>query len=211
MLLKTLTYTAFDDKQYTEDYYFNLTIDELAELGFGGEGGLGGIAALLKEMTVDTDGGIIVKAFKDIISKAYGVRSDDGKRFKKTPEALEEFFETGAYSHLFLQLLSNAEFAAEFLNGIVPADLAKKLEKINEQNKKIENVDLKSIGPDKNGMGRVESVKKEKDKAAPTFDDYSHDELLTMSKEEFNQLMDTSKNISREVLQIGMRRSLSEK
>ena len=54
--------------------------------------------------------------------KAYGKKSDDGRRFIKTPEISEEFAQTEAYSDLFMLLATNAEEAAKFVNGIVPQD-----------------------------------------------------------------------------------------
>ena len=52
--------------------------------------------------------------------KSYGEKSADGKRFIKTPEIAEAFSQTEAYSVLFMELATNADSAAAFVNGIIP-------------------------------------------------------------------------------------------
>ena len=76
----------------------------------------------------------IIAVFKDMILKSYGEKSDDGKRFIKSSELSKAFSETEAYSILFYQLITDAKLASEFINGLIPADLAKDLEK--EEKKK---------------------------------------------------------------------------
>ena len=85
-------------------------------------GTAGGLAETLQKIVDSKDAPAIIKAFKDIVLKAYGKKSDDGRRFIKTPEISEEFAQTEAYSDLFMLLATNAEEAAKFVNGIVPQD-----------------------------------------------------------------------------------------
>jgi len=70
----------------------------------------------------------IIGFFKDLVLLSYGKKSDDGKRFVKSKEISKEFSETPAYSDLFMELASDAEKAAEFVNGLIPKDLAKEVE-----------------------------------------------------------------------------------
>ena len=58
--------------------------------------------------------------FKDIVLKSFGVKSDDGKRFIKNQELKDGFAQTEAYVEIFMELASNAEAAAAFVNGIMP-------------------------------------------------------------------------------------------
>ena len=67
----------------------------------------------------------IVKLFKDLVLKAYGEKSDDGKHFLKTDAIRENFAATPVYSEIFIELSTNADAAAEFVNGIMPADVTK--------------------------------------------------------------------------------------
>lgn len=120
MLKKTITYTDYNGTERTEDHYFNLSKAELMEMEMGTTGGL---AEMIKRIVDAKDAPAIVKIFKDLILKAYGVKSADGKRFMKSEEISTEFAQTEAYSILFMELATDADAAAAFINGIVPADL----------------------------------------------------------------------------------------
>lgn len=122
MLKKTITYTDYNGTQRTEDHYFNLSKAELAEMEMGTAGGL---AEMLTRIVAAQDAPAIMKVFKDLIVKAYGVKSADGKRFIKSEEISTEFLQTEAYSELFMELIQDADAMAAFINGIVPADMAK--------------------------------------------------------------------------------------
>ena len=64
---------------------------------------------------------------------AYGIKSDDGKRFMKSDQLREEFSQTAAYDALFMELATNDDAAATFIKGVVPKDFLKEMEKV--QNK----------------------------------------------------------------------------
>ena len=89
----------------------------------------GGLTETITRIVAAQDSPAIIKIFKDLILKAYGVMSPDGKRFEKSEELSTEFAQTEAYSNLFMELAFDANKAAEFINGIVPADLAKEAAK----------------------------------------------------------------------------------
>lgn len=127
MLKKTMTYIDYDGNQRTEDFYFNLSKAEVAEMEMSTAGGLD---KMINRIIAEQDGKRIIELFKDLVLKAYGKKSDDGKRFIKTKELSEEFSQTEAYSDLFMELATDADAAAAFVNGIVPdmSDLAKKKE-----------------------------------------------------------------------------------
>ena len=126
MLKKTITYVDYNDGERTEDYYFNLSKAELMEMELSIAGGL---SETIDKIIKAKDTPSLVKIFKELVLKAYGVKSPDGKRFIKSDELREEFSQTEAYSQLFMELATNAEAAAAFVNGIIPADLAKETAK----------------------------------------------------------------------------------
>lgn len=118
MLKKTITYTDYNGTERTEDYYFNLTQTEIMEMEIGTTGGL---AEMIERIVNAKDAPAIMRVFKELILKAHGVKSDDGKRFMKSEEISTAFSQTEAYSILFMELATDEKAAAEFVNGIVPA------------------------------------------------------------------------------------------
>lgn len=125
MLKKTINYRDFNDVERTEDFYFNLSKAELMEMELATTGGL---AEMIQKIVAAQDVPAIAKIFKDLLLKAYGVKSADGKRFMKKNEYGQplsaEFEQTEAYSIIFMELATDADAAAKFVNGIMPADLA---------------------------------------------------------------------------------------
>lgn len=126
MLKKTITYTDYNGVERKEDFYFNLTKAEITEMELGTTGGL---AEMIQRVVDAQDGPTIMKIFKELILKAYGEKSQDGKRFIKSEEISDAFTQTEAYSILFMELATDAEAAANFVNGIVPADLQEQAKK----------------------------------------------------------------------------------
>ena len=122
MLKKTITYHDYNGVEYTQDFYFNLSKAEIMEMELGTTGGL---AEMIQKIVAAQDAPSIIKVFKDLILKSYGEKSADGKRFIKSDEISTAFSQTEAYSELFMELATNAEAAAAFVNGIVPAEMAK--------------------------------------------------------------------------------------
>ena len=118
MLKKTITYTDYNGNERTEDFYFNLTEAEIMEMEMST---VGGLSESIPKIVAAQDAPSIIKIFKDLVLKAYGVKSADGKRFIKNSAIREEFEQTEAYSKLFMELATDADAAAEFVNGIVPA------------------------------------------------------------------------------------------
>lgn len=123
MLKKTITYNDYNGVERTEDFYFNLNKAEILEMEMSATGGL---AESIKKIVAAQDQPAIIKLFKSLILKAYGEKSADGKRFKKSEELSDEFAQTEAYSILFMELATDADAASEFVNGIVPAGLVDK-------------------------------------------------------------------------------------
>lgn len=117
MLKKTVTYIDYDGNERTEDFYFNLTKAECTEMELSFDGGL---SSMIQRVVSSQDSKRIVEIFKDLILKAYGEKSPDGRRFIKTPEIRDGFAQTEAYSELFMDLATNADSAAVFVNGITP-------------------------------------------------------------------------------------------
>ena len=123
MLKKSIKYTDYNGNERTEDHYFNLSKAEIMEMEMSTHGGM---TEMIQRIVAAQDTPAIIKIFKDLILKAYGQKSPDGKRFIKSEDLSLEFSQTEAFTELFMELATNADAAAKFVNGIMPAEVAEK-------------------------------------------------------------------------------------
>ncbi len=121
MLKKTITYVDYEGVERKEDFYFNLSRAELLDLDLNQDGGM---KAYLQEIIDAKDKVKIWNVFTKLVKLSYGVKTDDGKRFKKNPELTDAFVQSEAFSELMVELTSNENAAAAFANGIL-ASVAK--------------------------------------------------------------------------------------
>jgi hypothetical protein len=121
MLKKTIEYTDYNGNERTEDFYFNLSKAEVYEMEMSTAGGL---ETYINKIISTKDSAAIVSMFKDLIVKSYGEKSDDGRRFIKSEELSNDFEQTEAYANLFVELSTDADKAAAFVNGILPKDMS---------------------------------------------------------------------------------------
>ena len=120
MLKKIITYTDYNGVERTEPFYFNLSKAELMEMELGVTGGM---TEMLDKIIAAKDAPSLMKTFKEMIMKSYGVKSDDGKRIIKSEELSIAFTQTEAYSVLFMELITDDKAAADFVNGIIPNEI----------------------------------------------------------------------------------------
>lgn len=130
MLKETRTYEDYDGVTRTEDFYFNLSKAELAEMELSNEGGL---ENYLNKIINSKDNKKIVEVFKDILLKSYGEKSEDGRRFIKSAEISKAFSETPVYSDMFIELASDEDKASKFVEGIMPKDLGAQLDAVKKK------------------------------------------------------------------------------
>lgn len=132
MLKKNIKFTDYNGVEREETHYFNLTNAEIMEMEMST---VGGFAAMIEAIIAAQDTPTLVEIFKDLVLKSYGEKSPDGRQFMKMDKdgrpLSRNFVQTEAYSVLFMELATDAEKATEFVNGIVPSDIA---EKVKEQN-----------------------------------------------------------------------------
>ena len=131
MLKKIITYTDYNGVERTEPFYFNLSKAELMEMELGVTGGM---AEMLDKIIAAKDAPSLMKTFKEMIMKAYGIKSDDGKRLIKSEELSIAFTQTEAYSVLFMELITDDKAAADFVNGIIPNEIKDKVAAQTAQN-----------------------------------------------------------------------------
>lgn len=122
----TATYTDYDGVERTEDFLFNLSEAEIVEMEYGVTGGM---QKMLEQIVAAKDTKRIMDVFKDLIKRAYGVKSPDGRRFEKDEKLSKEFTETPVYSDMFMKFARDADAAAEFVNKIIPQSVADEVAK----------------------------------------------------------------------------------
>lgn len=120
MVKKTITYTDYNGVERTEDFYFNLTKAELMEMQLSMEGGM---RAYIQRIMAAKSQLELVNLFKKILLLSYGKKSDDGRLFLKNDTIRAEFEAHPVYSQIYMELSLNEEKAAEFINGLIPADM----------------------------------------------------------------------------------------
>lgn len=120
MLKKTITYTDYNGVERTEDFYFNLSKPEVVKMQSSVKGGYD---VQLKSIGFGADGATIMETFEELICKSYGEKSEDGRRFMKSEDISNAFMQTPAYEVLFEELVTNADAAAKFVNGIMPSNM----------------------------------------------------------------------------------------
>lgn len=135
MIKKTIKYTDYNGVEREESFFFNLSKAELMEMEMGTAGGM---AETIQKIVETQDGPGLVTIFKDLILKAYGEKSADGKRFVKINDAGVRlsiaFSQTEAYSKLFMELATDADAASNFVKGIMPADINTSIAKLPTNN-----------------------------------------------------------------------------
>ena len=130
MYKKTIECTDFDGNKIKDDYDFNFTKAEILEFD---NSEIGGMEQYIERIQKEKDNTKLFKLFKDLILKAYGEKSQDGRRFIKSEEKAIEFSQTEAYSELVMELVSDVDAAAEFVNSVCASVL--KDQKLNPVSK----------------------------------------------------------------------------
>ena len=129
MIKKTITFIDYNGIERTENFYFNLTEAELTEMELST---VGGYQQYVQNVIDAKDGPSLIRLFKDLIMRTYGVKSPDGREFRKSEEISRSFAQTEAYSKLFMELATDSKAAADFVNGVVSDDMRRRM---TEQNK----------------------------------------------------------------------------
>ena len=128
MIKKTVTYTDYNGEQRTETFYFHYTEAEILDMEMSEEGSF---ADRIQRIIDAKDKTALMKLIKKFVIDAYGVKSEDGKRFMKNNELKTAFLECPAYSDIFMEMVTNDEIAAEFVNGVIPSTMKDRVAKLS--------------------------------------------------------------------------------
>ena len=122
MFKKTITYLDYNGQERTEDFYFNLSKSEMIMLESTTPGGY---VAMLQRIIDSKDNTALMKTFTDLIKRSYGVKSDDGTRFVKNEQVVDDFMNSAAFDQMFTEFLTDENAASDFAKGIMPQDLTR--------------------------------------------------------------------------------------
>jgi hypothetical protein len=138
MFKKTITFTDFNDEKRTQDFYFNMSKADFLVLAADGDA----FMARLQRIIATKDNAAIMAEFTAIIKAACGMRSEDGSRFLKTPEAQSALLDSGAFDELLIEMCTDANAASEFINQLFPKKMAEEMaEQLKKQQKEQKAVD----------------------------------------------------------------------
>lgn len=125
MYIKKIKFKDFNDNEREQDFYFNLRKDELAKLSakYGQN-----FENNVRTMAMNDDKAGLYKLFEDLIKSSYGQKSEDGLHFRKSDQIWDDFYDSPAYETLFMEIMSDTDAAISFFKGIMPKDIAEKVE-----------------------------------------------------------------------------------
>lgn len=187
MLRKTIKYKDLDGNPLIEDFYFNLSKGEIAEWRIRAvKNGEDTLEDLIKKIKEAKDGAFIIDTFKEIIVKSVGRRSEDGKRFIKDQETTDAFMQSEAYSEFIMELFTDPNFGAAFVNSVMPADMVMEA----TQGKTVINL------PKENVPAKIPNpIFVEAKSSVKTLSDYTQAELTEMPREQFEEIMKKSRYV----------------
>ena len=121
MISKTISYVDLNGNNQTEEHFFHLSKVEISRMQVKMDGKY---IDYLKDLVAGRHIEALFDVFYNLILDAHGEKSDDGKRFVKTPEKRAEFEQSVAFSEFFTEMIGDMDKMAVFTKGVVPADLA---------------------------------------------------------------------------------------
>lgn len=125
MLTITETYTDYLGNKRTEDFHFHYNQVELMGMELETEGGF---SARVQRIVNANSYPELYRLMKQFVLGSYGVKSEDGRRFMKSPEISRSFEESPAYELIMMRMTTGpnaADEAAKFINGITPDGMPK--------------------------------------------------------------------------------------
>lgn len=134
MYKETITYNDFNGLERKEDFYFNLTKTELQKMEVSKYGSL---STMLSTMANANDVPGMIEAIDNLVLKAYGEKSIDGRQFNKSDAISDAFLHSAAYDVLFNKMITNPDYLFKFIMGIVPVEMQEEMRKVAADNPEI--------------------------------------------------------------------------
>lgn len=119
MVKQIIEFTDYNGVKRTEEWHFHLNKAEIIELEVSIDGGF---TEAIKKMQETEDAREILKTFKEVVRKAVGKKSEDGRTFVKNDEIINEFFQSEAFSEFLVDMLKHPDKCAAFMNDLAPKE-----------------------------------------------------------------------------------------
>ena len=132
MYARMIEYEDYNGTKREEEFLFNMNEAELTMwMMTDGDYSLN---QKIKRIAQKRNGREVMDIFEDFIRRTYGEVSLDGKQFVKNDEVWERFRYSNAFSVLFMELVTDAAKGAEFINSVIPKELADAVAKAIKEN-----------------------------------------------------------------------------
>lgn len=132
MFKKTAVYKDLNGVEKKKDCYFHFFESEIFEMEMSEKGGF---AETIHAIIAAEDTPTLTRILKEFILKAYGVKNPDGDQFIKSEEISTAFSQTGAFSAIYMEFVTDDEAAAEFINALIPEDMKQSIAERFEKKK----------------------------------------------------------------------------
>lgn len=217
MLRKPIKFEDLDGNLVEHVFYFNLTKSEVVELGLTSKEE--DLDEYFQDIVRRKDTQQLINLFKDIISRSVGKRAEDGMLFIKDPAYTQAFLGSDAYSELFMSLFADEEEEGAamqaFMNGILPSSMTKDLNGISaadlksvvDGEKSIREISSSNVTPLTTRGGHLEATAAKVADAPKKPEQYTRDELLEMSDEDFVKICGSDpQKMDRQILTLAFER-----
>lgn len=124
MFRKTIRFQNFDGDTVEREFYFHMSKAELLEMAADGNS----MMERIKRIIATNDGKAILQEYRAIIKASVGMRSEDGQRFIKDEEAQSYLLDSPAYDELLMELCTDADASANFVNQLIPEKMQKEMQ-----------------------------------------------------------------------------------
>lgn len=221
MFKKTVTFEDLDDNTVQETLYFNfnkLEIIEMMEVDKLEEKLTRlGIDAKTKELTDPENTKEAYYIFKDLILKAHGKKAANNRGFDKVDPVdghpyRRDLEASPALGEIIIEFIQNPGMGAEFVEKCLPQKLMQeaKAQQVAQNPKPEEITEMVELAAERQNdpATRIEPAE---NRTEAKFEDYTEAELLSMSQEDFKNLIPREpKDMTTEQLRIAFQRRNQE-
>ena len=130
MYTKTIPFEDFDGNQRVGTFHFHINESEIMNKELSRTEGW---SAWLENLVKIEDKAKLIQEFENFVLISYGVKDEDGLRFRKSEELRQAFKEHPAYGELVVLLTTNAAEASAFVNGVFPRNLRTKIQEVEKK------------------------------------------------------------------------------